>query len=187
MGFSGIIVVLSLITAAGQWPYIVPPDSGMLASLDSGREILATGTQTGGLGQVYLNHSDQHLWQRNATPIASNGLFRVDYWLYRSYGNSPAVKPKPNLSILLFRPPGTADNEVPFSETNWESTLTFQRQSLRPPVAQSHPAQKALQGIEEALSAAQFFSANAAHYEFRGWFQFDSNGKGVSAAMTSYA
>src|SRR5262245_44073590 len=106
-------VVLAFTATARSSLYIVPPDAGMLAGFDSGKAMLVEGTTTGKLAQLYLNSPEQYLWQRTITPIASNGLFRVDYWLYWVFG--PPAK-KPNLSILLFRPPERGAGEVPFNQ-----------------------------------------------------------------------
>jgi type II secretory pathway component PulK len=140
----------------------VRPDAGMVAAVDAAGDTLVEGTTRGTLDGFYWNIHAGYDWERTATKIASNGLFRVDYSVFQEERNRNGARP--NLSILLFRPSAAAST----NDANWEHQLELQRDSIRGVSPASRRSQKALWAVEQALNGAQFFTANASRYRFSG-------------------
>ena len=74
-------------------------DAGMLAAELSLTNKLTEGTESGDFGKLY---PDFH-WTRNIQEASTNGLFEVDFIVYRRGVQTP----ESHLSFLLFKPEST--------------------------------------------------------------------------------
>jgi type II secretory pathway pseudopilin PulG len=72
-------------------------DAGMLAAELSLTNRLSEGSDSGDFGDSYPGYH----WDREITEVDTNGLFQVDFSVYRSGGGS---KPESHMSVLFFRP-----------------------------------------------------------------------------------
>jgi Tfp pilus assembly protein PilV len=77
-----------------------PVDAGMLAAELSLTNKLAESTESGDFKSFGEAYSDYH-WNREIFEAETNGLFAVDFVVYRK-GN--ARSPESHMTILLFRP-----------------------------------------------------------------------------------
>jgi hypothetical protein len=76
---------------------ITHPDAGMLAAELTLTNRLEEGVETGDFGNLYPDYS----WRRETSEAGTNGLFRVDFEIYR---RGQRATPDSRMSILLFSP-----------------------------------------------------------------------------------
>jgi hypothetical protein len=72
-------------------------DAGMLAAEYSLTNQIVEGRESGDFGELYRDYR----WEREVFPSETNGLFQVDFFVYRRGGSGT---PESQLSILLFDP-----------------------------------------------------------------------------------
>jgi len=90
------------------------PDAGILAESLTLTNQLEEGTDSGDFEDLYPKLYKDYRWERNVTEIGSNGLFQVDFIVYRDAAGK-GTKPT-TMSILMFRPgskPGSATKGRP--------------------------------------------------------------------------
>ena len=75
-------------------------DAGMLAAQLSLTNKLTEGTESGDFGKLYPDYR----WTRDIQEADTNGLFQVDFVVYRRTGDHGVES---HLSILLFKPEST--------------------------------------------------------------------------------
>jgi hypothetical protein len=76
---------------------VTRPNAGILAAELSLTNKLEEGTESGDFGRFY----PEYTWRREASEAGSNGLWQVDFFVYRR-GNRGT--PDSRMSILLFSP-----------------------------------------------------------------------------------
>ena len=79
-------------------------DAGMLAAELSLTNKLSEGTESGDFGKLYPDFR----WTREIQEASTNGLFEVDFTVYRRGVQTP----ESHLSLLLFRPESTRVGRV---------------------------------------------------------------------------
>jgi hypothetical protein len=79
-------------------------DAGMLAAELSLTNKLSEGTESGDFGRLY---PDYH-WTRDIREASTNGLFEVDFTVYRRGVQTP----ESHLNFLLFKPESTRPGQV---------------------------------------------------------------------------
>ena len=85
------------------------PDPGMLAAQDAMNKLtnsVENEATSGDFGKSYPGYT----WTKERYPVASNGLYEVDYTVSRRTGRSES---ETHLSILLFQPNLPATPEAP--------------------------------------------------------------------------
>jgi hypothetical protein len=163
-----LFVGVALPQCPGAAPSFQPalPDAGLIAAVDSLATRLEEGVVVGDFEEWYPGVYPGYGWARETTEIASNGLFQVDYVLLDA--EKERVLPETAMSILLFRPgspPGSASRGLaqPRCGAPWHAAA----RGWHAPAGEQR-ARLALMALEEALLAAEFYTANRAYYEFRG-------------------
>jgi len=91
-----ILAVLSSALRNARMLQNAPLDAGMLAAELSLTNKLAEGTESGDCGELYPGYH----WTRNITEVSSNGLFQVDFVIYRGSGSHAESS---SMSVLMFR------------------------------------------------------------------------------------
>jgi len=79
-------------------------DAGMLAAELSLTNKLSEGSESGDFGKLY----PEFRWTREVQEASTNGLFQVDFTVYRR----GVPTPESHLSFLLFRPESTKVGQV---------------------------------------------------------------------------
>ena len=79
-------------------------DAGMLAAELSLTNKLSEGTESGDFGKLYPDFR----WTREIQEASTNGLFQVDFTVYRR----GVPTPESHLSFLLFRPESTKVGQI---------------------------------------------------------------------------
>lgn len=103
--FVALISILGVMTrglSAARSLQISGPDAGMLAAERSITNILDEATEKGDFGNDYPDFT----WERDEYPVASNGLWRVDFFVFRKSSGGPVLYD--NLSIWLYKPDSKA-------------------------------------------------------------------------------
>jgi hypothetical protein len=80
-------------------------DAGMLAAQLSLTNKLSEGRESGDFGKLYPDYR----WTREIQEASSNGLFQVDFVVYRRTGDHGVES---HLSILLFKPESTKVGQI---------------------------------------------------------------------------
>ncbi len=83
----------------------VPVDAGMLAAQLSLTNKLSEGTESGDFGKLYPDYR----WTREIQEAGTNGLFQVDFAVYRRTGDHGIES---HLSILLYKPESTRPGQI---------------------------------------------------------------------------
>jgi type II secretory pathway pseudopilin PulG len=79
-------------------------DAGMLAAELSLTNKLTEGSDSGDFGKIYPDYR----WAREIAEASTNGLFQVDFTVYRR----GVPTPESHLSILLFKPESTKVGQI---------------------------------------------------------------------------
>lgn len=93
-----ILGVMSRGLAAARGLQISGPEVGMLAAERSVTNMLEEATFNGDFGEAYPGFT----WERDEYPVASNGLWRVDFFVFKRTDRGPQLYD--TLSIWLYKP-----------------------------------------------------------------------------------
>lgn len=99
--FIALISILGVMTrglAAARGLQISAPDTGMLAAERYVTNMLEEATSSGDFGDAYQGFT----WERDEYPVASNGLWRVDFFVFKRTDRGPELYD--TLSIWLYKP-----------------------------------------------------------------------------------
>ena len=103
--FMAIFAILSLTTrslgAARSLQRAVPNPGILAAELSSITNRVEEGAESGDFGKAFPDYT----WRRDVYAVATNGLFRADFWVER---RGDRTQNEPSLSILLYRPESVA-------------------------------------------------------------------------------
>ena len=78
------------------------PDAGMLAATLSLTNRLEEGSQSGDFEELVPGLYKGYRWAREINEVSSNGLFQVDFIVYRA--NARKGPSETHMSVLMFRP-----------------------------------------------------------------------------------
>ncbi|WCJ58032.1 prepilin-type N-terminal cleavage/methylation domain-containing protein [Fontisphaera persica] len=99
--FIALLSILGVMTrglAAARGLQISAPDTGMLAAERYVTNMLDEATSRGDFGDAYPGFT----WERDEYPVASNGLWRVDFFVFKQSQRGPQLYD--TLSIWLYKP-----------------------------------------------------------------------------------
>jgi hypothetical protein len=159
-----VVIVLGLLTSsvvADQRKYSTP-DVCLLAA-DMQDASVVEGTLHGDFGTLCPGIYPGHSWRATTTQIATNGLFRVDFTVFRP-GQPRSGSAADSLSILLIRPESASGaSPVLAAEPVTKSPAAGYRLNV-----DASASRHALQAIEEVVVTAQAYTNHPEWYRFSG-------------------
>jgi hypothetical protein len=99
--FIALIAILGVMTrgiSMARGLQISGPDAGMLAAERSVTNMLDEAVVNGDFGEAYPGFT----WERDEYPIASNGLWRLDFFIFKKSDRGPQLYD--TLSLWLYKP-----------------------------------------------------------------------------------
>ena len=110
MSLLAAVLAVSIAQSAGAAPTPgrIRPDAGLIASIDTREQTLVQGSVSGDFEELYPGIYPGYGWARQARALGTNGLFQVDFTVYRR----GVPTPESHLSILLFKPESTKVGQI---------------------------------------------------------------------------